>query len=92
MENLFINKVVLKTGEVLIDLTQDKVTENELLEETICHDASGAIITGKIKKNGDVTKSFDGLEEDTSVEIPAGYTTGGTISLTKAIEEALAAI
>jgi hypothetical protein len=39
-----------------------------------------------------VTNSFSGLGEDTSVEIPAGYTAGGTISLTKAIEEALAAI
>lgn len=91
IQDKLINRVTL--GEtVLIDLTQDKVTEQELLEGAVCHDASGAKIEGKIKNNGDVTNSIDGLGEDTNVEIPAGYTTGGTVSLTKAIEEALAAI
>ena len=86
-----INKVEYN-GEVLIDLTEDKVNENQLLEGAVCHDASGIKIEGKIKNNGDVTKSFSGLGEDISVEIPAGYTEGGIISLTMAIEEALAAI
>ena len=86
-----INKVEYN-GEVLIDLTKDEVNENQLLEGAVCHDASGVRIEGKIKENGDVSKSFDGLGEDVSVEIPAGHTTGGIISLTKAIENALAAI
>lgn len=86
-----INKVEYN-GNTLIDLTNDNVNENQLLEGAVCHDASGIQINGKIKNNGDVTNSFSGLGEDTSVEIPAGYTAGGTISLTKAIEEALAAI
>ena len=86
-----INKVEYN-GNTLIDLTNDNVNENQLLEGAVCHDASGAKIEGKIKNNGDVTNSIDGLGEDISVEIPAGYTTGGTVSLTKAIEEALAAI
>ena len=41
--------------------------------------------------NGDVSASIDGLTV-TSYEIPAGYTSGGTISLSADIEEALAAI
>lgn len=91
IQDKLVNRVTL--GEtILIDLTQDRVTEQELLEGAVCHDASGAKIEGKIRNNGDVTNSIDGLGEDTSVEIPAGYTTGGTVSLTKAIEEALAAI
>ena len=86
-----INKVEYN-GNTLIDLTNDNVKDVDLLEGAVCHDASGVQIQGKIKNNGDVTNSFSGLGEDTSVEIPAGYTAGGTISLTTAIEEALAAI
>jgi hypothetical protein len=41
--------------------------------------------------NGNVSASMDGLTQ-TSVTIPAGYTSGGTISLTSDIEDALAAI
>ena len=41
--------------------------------------------------NADVSAQFDGLT-NTSVTIPAGYTSGGTVSLTEDIEEALASI
>lgn len=48
-------------------------------------------VTGTMANNGDVTATIDGLTQ-TSVTIPGGYTTGGTISLTSDIEDALAAI
>ena len=51
----------------------------------------GVMVEGTMPNNGDQTKSIDGLTA-TSVTIPAGYTTGGTVSLTSDIEEALAAI
>lgn len=54
-------------------------------------DRTGAVIEGAMANNGSVSGSIDGLTT-TSKSIPAGYTTGGTISLTSAIEEALAAI
>ena len=41
--------------------------------------------------NGAVSKTMDGLTT-TSVTIEAGYTSGGTVSLTDDIETALAAI
>ena len=41
--------------------------------------------------NGDVTTTIDGLTT-TSVTIAAGYTSGGTVSLTNDIETQLAAI
>ena len=41
--------------------------------------------------NGGMTTTMDGLTV-TSVSIPAGYTSGGTVSLTSDIEDALAAI
>ena len=41
--------------------------------------------------NGAIAKTIDGLTQ-TSVAIPEGYTSGGTVSLTDDIENALAAI
>lgn len=51
----------------------------------------GTVVTGTMPVNGDVTENIDGLTK-MSVTIPAGNTSGGTISLTSDIEEALAAI
>lgn len=46
---------------------------------------------GTMPNNGAVNGSFDGMTT-TSFNIPAGYTSGGTVSLTNDIETALAAI
>ena len=54
-------------------------------------DATGAVLTGSMPNNGETGGSIDGLT-NTSVIIPAGYTSGGTVSLTSDIEDALAAI
>lgn len=52
---------------------------------------NGEKITGSMPNNGGVSATMDGLTA-TSVVIPAGYTSGGTVLLTSDIEEALAAI
>ena len=49
------------------------------------------LLTGTMANNGSTSATIDGLTA-TSVTIPAGYTTGGTVSLTDDIYEALAAI
>lgn len=54
-------------------------------------DAAGAVVGGSIPNNGAMNKTIDGLTE-TSVEIPAGYTSGGTVSLTGDIETRLSKI
>lgn len=51
----------------------------------------GTVITGTMADNGAITATIDGLTT-TSYTIPAGKTSGGTISLTDDIETALAAI
>lgn len=51
----------------------------------------GAKVTGTMANNGSVSRTFDGLTTS-SVTIPAGYTSGGTVSLDSSIEEALASI
>lgn len=53
--------------------------------------ADGSKVEGTMANNGAIAKTIDGLTQ-TSVDIPAGYTSGGTVSLTDDIENALAAI
>lgn len=53
--------------------------------------ADGTLTEGTMTNNGAISKTINGLSA-TSVTIPAGYTTGGTVSLTNDIETALAAI
>lgn len=53
--------------------------------------STGTVVTGSMPNNGATGGSIDGLTA-TSVTIPAGYTSGGTVSLTSDIEDSLAAI
>lgn len=54
-------------------------------------DAKGTLVTGSMANNGPVSGTIDGLTQ-TSYTVPAGYTSGGTVSLSGDIEEALVAI
>lgn len=73
-----------------VDTTDaDAVAANILVEKTAY--VNGVKIEGTMPDNGSVTASIDGLTA-ASVTIPAGYTSGGTVSLTSDIEDALAAI
>lgn len=73
-----------------IDTTDaDAVAANILVDKTAY--VGGSKITGTMPNNGDTSGSIDGLTV-TSKAIPAGYTSGGTVSLTNDIENALAAI
>jgi len=67
----------------------DAVAANILADKTAY--VGGAKVTGTMPNNGATGGSIDGLTT-TSVTIPAGYTSGGTVSLTNDIETALAAI
>ena len=51
----------------------------------------GSKVTGSMKNNGATSLTIDGMTAS-SVSVPAGYTTGGTVTLTDSIETALAAI
>ena len=76
------------------DTTGDTAVAANLLAGAKAHTISNGVatqITGTMANNGAISGSIDGLTT-TSYSVPAGYTSGGTVSLTNDIETALAAI
>ena len=76
--------------ENYIDTSAATATASAILVENSAY-VAGKLVEGTMPNNGSTSKTMDGLTT-TSVSIPAGYTTGGTISLTDDIEKALAEI
>lgn len=73
-----------------IDTSEGDATASDILSGKIAF-VGGLKVTGTMPDNGSVAGTIDGLTT-TSVTIPAGYTSGGAISLTDDIEQALSAI
>lgn len=73
-----------------IDTTDADAKAGEILQDRTAY-VGGVKLEGTMANNGDVSAEFDGLTV-LQVTIPAGYTSGGTVSLSGDIEEALAAI
>ena len=95
-------QVTPSTGKVLSQVTVAAIPSNfidtsegdaaapDILSGKIAF-VGGLKVTGTMPDNGSVAGTIDGLTT-TSVTIPAGYTSGGAVSLTDDIEQALAAI
>lgn len=77
--------------EVYQDVSTVTAGAADVLTGKVIVDATGKPVPGTMPNNGALSLTFDGLT-NTSVAIPAGYTSGGTASLTSDIEDALAAI
>lgn len=73
------------------DVTPVTATAPNVLNGSVFVSKTGEAVTGSMPNNGSTSGSIDGLT-NTSVSIPAGYTSGGTVNLTSDIEDALAAI
>ena len=79
-----------KIPDEYITTTDADATAADILDGKSAY-VNGVKVPGSMPNNGAVNGTIDGLSK-TSLEIPAGYTTGGTFSLDTSIEEALAAI
>ena len=91
------------TGKVLSGVTIEAIPETyqdvtgvtaaaaDVLEGKVIVNASGESVEGSMTNNGAITATIDGLTV-TAYSVTAGYTSGGTVSLTDDIEQALAAI
>lgn len=96
-------KITPTSGKVLSEVTVEAIPDAyqdvtgvttvaaHVLDGDYFVDASGNKTEGTMPNNGAVEKTIDGLSV-TSVSIDAGFTSGGTVSLTSDIEDALAAI
>lgn len=63
MPETYNSKVVLSTGEVLIDLTADTITAADLLYNVTAHDKSGAPIVGSCTYNADTSDATASASE-----------------------------
>ena len=77
--------------EVYQDVSTVTAGAADVLTGKVIVDATGKSVAGSMPNNGAVSLTIDGLTA-TSAAIPAGYSSGGTVSLTSDIEDALAAI
>lgn len=76
------------------DTTGDTAVAGNILTGIFAHTIVNGVATqieGSMPNNGAISGSIDGLTT-TSYAVAAGYTSGGTVSLTSDIEDALAAI
>ena len=90
LSKVTVNAIPVKFGDTTGD---DGVAANVLAGKVVHTNVNGTAtqITGSMANNGAISGSIDGLTT-TSYSVPAGYTSGGTVSLTNDIELALAAI
>lgn len=83
-------KTAPSSGVELPSLTNEASASDMLAEKQLIN-SNNEVVTGTMTNNGAISLNIDGLTTS-SATIPAGYTSGGTVSLTSDIEEALAAI
>lgn len=77
--------------DVYQDVSSTTALAGEVLANKVYVASDGTVTTGTMPNNGSTSASFDPMTSNT-ISIPAGYTSGGTITLTNDLETALAAI
>lgn len=73
-----------------VDTSSATATAGQILDGKTAF-VGGELVEGTMPNNGATSLELDGMQA-TSVSVPAGYTSGGSVTLTNSIETALAAI
>ena len=73
-----------------VDTSSATATAAQILDGATAY-VDGEMVEGTMANNGATSLEIDGMQT-TSVSVPAGYTSGGTVTLTNSIEQALAAV
>lgn len=87
LSNVTINPI----PEAYQDVTEVTAAGSDVLTGKVIVSSTGEKITGSMPNNGATNLTIDGITT-LSVDVPAGYTSGGTVSLTDDILNALKAI
>lgn len=80
-----------KIPDAYQDVTPVTATAPNVLDGDVFVDATGAVVEGSMPNNGAVGATFNPLTQS-SVDIPAGYTSGGNVTLTDDLLNALKSI
>ena len=73
-----------------VDTSSATATADQILDGKTAF-VGGKLVEGTMPNNGATSLELDGMQT-TTVAVPAGYTSGGSVTLTNSIETALAAI
>lgn len=73
-----------------VDTSDATATAAQILDSATAY-VDGELVEGTMPNNGATSLELDGMQT-TTVSVPAGYTSGGSVTLTNSIETALAAI
>lgn len=73
-----------------VDTSSATATADQILDGSTAF-VGGELVEGTMPNNGATSLELDGMQT-TTVSVPAGYTSGGSVTLTNSIETALAAI